>query len=347
MNGNSSRLPLLLVIFLLATGLIYLFENFLPAGRGGSLLFTLLFWVSIVEGAIAVVAAGEITTGKWVKPYRRELLSLYPFLIFLALLFVVFIPRVKYYPWTNEPGLWLNENLFVARSILLLLIAFFAARKFAKEALQDSPRKTFWGVIYLFVFVTSQTSVAFDWVMSLEYPWYSTLFGGYFFIEAFYAGLAMAGIFTFVFRKSLLEKFGEDFENARRDMATLLFAFATFWGAQFYTQYIVIWYGNIPEEVFMVVERISHSPWRELSYTFIFLLFVVPFVVFISKKMKANYYVFLTISLIVWLGLAMERFVLVGPQLAFGFLPFVLEMLLTGAVFLFMVKIRDSLLLVR
>ncbi len=344
MNGKSSKLPILTVIFLVTTGIVFLLENYLPSGKGGSLLFVMLFWVAIVEGSIAVVAAGEVTTGKWIKPYRKDLLSVYPFLLLLAFMFVVFIPRIKYYPWIHEPGWWMNQALFAVRSIVLLLLAFLTAWRFAKEALNDGPRKTFWGVVYLFVFITSQTSVAFDWVMSLEYPWYSTLFGGYFFIEAFYAALAFGGILTFIRRQAYLKEFPQSFEKAHYDLATLLFGFATFWGAQFYTQYIVIWYGNLPEEVFLVVDRISRSPWRELSYSFIVILFVIPFVTFIFRKAKASYTVFLIISILVWIGILIERFVLISPQLHVTPVTLILEGGLTTLVFLYMFKNRESFL---
>jgi len=344
MNGKSSKLPILTVVFLITAGIVFLFEQFLPSGKGGSLLYVILFWVAIVEGSIAVVAAGEVTTGKWIKPYRKDLLSVYPFLLLLTFLFIIFIPRIKYYPWIHEPGWWMNVELFAARSIFLLLLAFAAAWRFAKEVLNEGPRKSFWAIVYLFVFITSQTSVAFDWVMSLEYPWYSTLFGAYFFIEAFYAALAFGGILTYLRREAYLKEYPQFFDKSRYDLATLLFGFATFWGAQFYTQYIVIWYGNLPEEVFLLADRISRSPWRELSYSFIIILFVIPFITFIFRKAKASYTVFLIISVLVWVGLLIERLVLISPRLQVNPITLILEGGLTAVVFIYMFKNRESLL---
>ncbi len=342
MRETNSKLLQFTIVFLVASALVYLIEYFIPSGKGGSLLFNLLFWVSIIEGAIAVVAAAEVTNGKWIAPYKHDLLGVYPLLLLVTFLFVAFIPRIEFYPWIHEPGIWLNKNLFIIRCILFLLAAFYSAHLFARETLRGGPKKRFYAVIYLFVYVISQTSVAFDWVMSLNYPWYSTLFGGYFFIEAFYTGLALGGILTYVYFQRYQQI--EGFPKAQMDMATLLFAFSVFWGSQFYTQYLVIWYGNLPEEVSLIVHRISHSPTREFSYLIIVLLFVVPFLTLISRKLKANPRFLLFISLVVWLGIAIERLVLIGPVLTVHPIPLIIEFALVGGLFLWVFRQRDQFL---
>jgi hypothetical protein len=344
MNERKSKLPVLWILIVITAVLIFILETFLPSGQGGSLLFNLTFWIALVEGSIAVVAASEISNGKWLKPFKRELLSVYPLLPIFAILFLIFIPRVENFPWSHEEGIWLNKNLFIFRSILFPLIAFVSARKFSIESLKESPKQNFYGVIYILVFVTSQTSVAFDWIMSLEYPWFSTLFGGLLFIEAFYMGLGLGGVFIFVYHKYYKEAYPDTFEKSRMDVATLLFAFATFWGAQFYTQYLVIWYGNIPEEVSMIAYRVASSPLREFSYLMVVFLFVIPFVTFLSRKLKANYTVFLLISLVVWAGVSIHRLVFIAPRLSTSPLLLIVEFILIGILFIYVVKNREDLI---
>lgn len=345
MSNSNGILTKLAVIFLVATGLFYILEYVLPAGQGGALLFNLLFWIAIVEGSIAIVAIGEVTTGKWVKPYRRELLSVYPMLPLFALLFIVFIPRLEFYPWTKQPGIWLHENLFIARHIIQIIVVFFIARRFAKESINEGPRRTFWGVVYLLAFVISMTGVAFDWLMSLEYPWFSTLFGALFFIEAVYCGLALAGMFTFFNRDKFILSSGEDvFDSARMDVATLLYAFAIFWASQFYTQYLVIWYGNIPEEVSLIYYRTQDSPMREFFYSVVAFNFLIPFVTFTYRKMKANYAVFLIISVVVWIGIAVERLVIIVPRLDINPLFLIIEFVIIGLIVLYVIRSREKFL---
>jgi hypothetical protein len=345
MNERKSKYPMLFILSLAVAGLIFLLEKFLPSGQGGSLLYNMAFWIAIVEGSIAVVAGAELANGKWIKPFKREMLSVYPLLPLFALLFLIFSPNVKYFPWTDHTGIWLNENLFIIRSVLLPLLAFLSAWKFADESLKDGKRKNVYGVIYILVFVTSQTSVAFDWVMSLEYPWFSTLFGGLFFIESFYAGLGLGGILIFFYHKYYKEAFPEDFERCRMDMATLLFAFATFWGAQFYTQYLVIWYGNIPEEISMIYHRVESPVLRVFSYGMVFLLFVVPFLTFLFIKVKANYMGFLLIALVVWAGVSVHRLVFIAPRLSTSPLLLIMEFVLLGFLLIYIIRNRDYLAL--
>lgn len=341
MSGIQTKLA---IAFVVVTGLIYVLEYFLPAGQGGALLFNMLFWIGIVEGSIAVIAVGEVTNGRWVKPYRQELLSVYPLILLFGLLFIIFIPRLGHYPWTEQPGFWLNKNLFIARHVIQLIVVFFIARRFARESLNEGPRRAFWGVVYLLAFVISMTGVAFDWLMSLEYPWFSTLFGGLFFIEAFYCGLALAGMFTFFYREKFLSSFGEPFEKARMDMATLLFAFAIFWASQFYTQYLVIWYGDIPEEVSLIYYRTLSSPMKEFFYSVIAFNFIIPFITFTFRKMKANYLVFLIISIVVWIGIAVERLVIIVPRLSINPLILIVEFVIIGLMMIYVIRKRDSFL---
>lgn len=344
MSNSNGVLIRLAIIFVVITGLFYVLEYFLPAGHGGALLFNMLFWIGIVEGSIAVVAVGEVTTGKWVKPYRKELLSVYPLILLFGLLFIVFIPRLEHYPWTEQPGIWLNKNLFIARHIIQIIVVFFIARRFARESINEGPKRSYWGVVYLLAFAISMTGVAFDWLMSLEYPWVSTLFGALFFIEAFYCALALAGMFTFFNREKYLSDYGESFNGARMDMATLLFAFAIFWASQFYTQYLVIWYGNIPEEVSLIYYRTLHSPMREFFYSVIAFNFLVPFITFTFRKMKANYLVFLIISIVVWIGIAVERLVIIEPRLSINPLILIVEFIIIGLLMIYVIRKRDNFL---
>jgi hypothetical protein len=156
----------------------------------GSILYSMLFFVGLAQGPLAIVAAADIVKSKWVDPYRRELLSVRHMMLFIAVLFAIFAltGKIHLYDWSHHQNAWLNQQFFVIRNIVLLLLSWIVAGKFAKESLNDSPGKSTWGVFWVLMFVFNQTVVAFDWVMSLDYPWISTLFGAYFFVEAFYGG---------------------------------------------------------------------------------------------------------------------------------------------------------------
>ena len=166
---------------------------------GASLLWTMLFFVAISQGPIAVLAATEIAGSGWARPYKRAMLSVRHMIPMTGILFLVFALTGKVeelYLWTEHPNAWLDTTFFTARNVLLPILAWMVAGKYAKESLGEGSKKTMWALFWVFTYVIGQSIVAFDWVMSLEYPWISTLFGAYFFVEAFYGGLAFAAIFT-------------------------------------------------------------------------------------------------------------------------------------------------------
>ena len=98
-----------------------------------------------------------------------------------------------------------------------------------------------------------------------------------------------------------------------KDLAILLFGFSLLWAGLFYSQFLVIWYGNIPEEVSFLVTRLSSSPLRELTASILILYFFVPFFVLLPGRSKTNPYVLFAVSLSVLLGILVERFVFLAP----------------------------------
>lgn len=342
MTRLQMRLRALMIIFVIIVCIITFIEYSLRTSANGSLLLVLSFWVALVEGCVALAAIGEITKAKWLLPIKKELLSTYPFLLIFSFLFLLLSFHMKIYPWTGEEGFWLNRQFFLARNFLFLILTYLSARKFAAESERESINRNSYAVIYLLIFAASQSLVAFDWVMSLAYPWVSTLFGGYFFVESIYSGIALAGIFYFsLCRKSSRELFNQ-IEPRLKDISTLLFGFSLLWVGLFYSQFLVIWYGNIPEETSFIIQRISKSPFIELSYLVLLILFLVPFVVLISMKVKVNPYVILIISILVLAGIFAERFLIIAPIIPLN--PYALVIEFSGIAFLFVLQVinRES-----
>ncbi len=345
MNGAKLNWRTLLIATAVISVFAYLLENVLLAAQGGALLVTLLFWVTLAHGPITVVAAADIVNGKWIKPYKREMLSVYPFGLVIPFLFLAFSPNVKHYVWFHDQGVWLNSTFFIVRNVVLLLITFFFARKFALESIKEGPRKSTYAVWYVLAYVITHTIIAFDWVMSMEYPWISTLFGAYFFVEAFYAGIAFGGVMTFInYARFTSEYPVKVFKKAQMDMGTLLFGFSVFWAYQFYSQYLVIWYGNLPEEVSFLARRVASSPMREFAYSVIVLLFLVPFVTLLFRKLKGSPGFLLCIALVIYTGLLIERILYVVPHFTVNPLLTIIEFALVGGLFAFIVQSRSHFL---
>jgi hypothetical protein len=307
----------LAILFVLAGALMALLAMSPLEGKGGSLLLALLFWVAVVEGCIAAAAAGTMVNARWVDSVKRELFSVSPLLLLLSFLLLLLIPFVDTYPWAGQPGIWLRKEFFICRNLAFLLLAYVTAGWFAASA-ECGVRKKLPAAVYLFVFVVSQSLTAFDLVMSLEYPWVSTLLGGYFFIESIYGGFAVSAILCVLTHGKPTGAADPKNRSDLKDLAILMFGFSLLWAGLFFAQYLTIWYGNLPEEVSFIARRMSASPLRELSVAILFLLFFLPFPVLLPTRAKTNPYVVSAVSLLILSGILVERYVFLAPVVRIG-----------------------------
>jgi hypothetical protein len=289
------------------------------------------------------VAAVETAHGKWIRPLKPILLSTYPLVLLIAALFLLMAGKMEHYGWVRAEaqGLWFDQTFFLVRNVGVLLVVFLLARKFASESLRESEKKTTWAVLYLFAFVVSQSMVAFDWVMPLEYPWINTLMGGFFFVEALYTGIALAGLLLFVIYRSTSAQAFEPYRKVSRDVATMMFGFSMLWAGLFYAQYLVTWYGNIPEEASFLLYRLAHAPWRQLCFAVIPMMFAIPFLTLISRQNKYNPYVVLAVSLVVLGGVFVERCVMLGPRINIQPWVLIVEFAAMAALFYFVFIVRN------
>ena len=278
-------------------------------GTSVSLLMAMLFWVAVTQGCVALVAAAELSNAKWIVPLKGRLLAVYPSLLIFPFIFYLWGRHIDLYKSVGEGKGWLDPGFFLWRNVILLAVVFVLAHFYVQASMGERSNRKVLAVLYLFSFVACQSLVAFDWVMSLEYPWISTLFGGYFFVEAMYAAMAVAGLLCFF----LVKKRREEFQVPMTDNATLTFGFSLFWAGLFFSQYLVIWYGNIPEEVSFLAKRVTESPLKELSVLVLLFLFIIPFLVFMYPPSKRTRATMAVVSLIILAGIFIERLVFLMP----------------------------------
>jgi hypothetical protein len=162
----------------------------------------------------------------------------------------------------------------------------------------------------LIVYAVVMTMLSFDWIMSLEPHWYSTLFGGFFFMGAFWGGIALT-VRLSVFFKWQDEEMDEMIGSSQlHDLGKLSFAFTVFWGYLFFSQYLPIWYAKLPWEQTFIILR-SSPPWSTLSAIWIVLCFVIPFTALIGRapKMRPGWLGFFTGIILIGLWLQMYLFI--------------------------------------
>lgn len=184
----------------------------------------------------------------------------------------------------------------------------------AAEEERSYQRMTRMAPVLVLAFVVVMTVLAFDWAMSLEPHWFSTLFGGWFFMGAFWGGLAATAVAA-VWLKGKAPEFDKHIGSAVLwDLGKLVFAFTVFWTYLFWSQYIVIWYGKLPWEQAWVATR-AGEPWGGLSVAVIVLCFVVPFAGLLGVRPKKTGKVLQAFALVVLVGLWLWHYMLVFPSL--------------------------------
>ncbi len=307
--------------------IIFLLDIFAP---DASILPALLFWAAAAQGLIALVVAADLSNAGWITPIRDRLLLVQPLLLLPVFGFLFFaINHLQVYPWHGGDHAWLSPGFFIARNIALLLLMYVFSLLYLRALRSSDPRKGLYGVLYILFFVAGQSLMGIDWVMSFEAPWISTLFGAYFFIEAFYVGIGLMAVITaLLYRQS-----ATDYRKPLRDSGNLILGFALLWAGQLFAQYLTIWYGNLPEEVSYVYKRFMFSPYEELSYLVVICLFLLPFVIMFSSKVKQMPKVIMGIAGLIFIGYYVEKLVFLLPDTHLSPVFVVLQTLVFGVPF--------------
>ena len=159
--------------------------------------------------------------------------------------------------------------------------------------------------------------------MSLEAHWFSTIFGIYTFAGLFQATMASMLLFIFYIRKKgLLHGYVD--ENHIHDLGKFLFAFTVFWAYIAFSQYMLIWYANLPEETIFFMPR-SHGSWVWVSLSLIVFKFIVPFIALLSRRAKRNPAMLGSVAVLILIMQFVDLYWLIYPnlnpehELIFGF----------------------------
>jgi len=242
-------------------------------------LVNFLFWSGISQAGVVFSAVLYVTGAQWGKPIRKIAEAMVAFLPLSVLLFPVLLWGLDIlFPWIHGPitrlhgaiaeerALWLHAPFHVVRDGIALLLLAGLSLVFVYYSLVGRERTArLLSPILLILYGVVYTLLAFDLVMALDPHWISTLFGWYFFVGNFLAGLAAIAILVvLIHRYFALE--GRITPSLFHDLGKLIFGFSLFWVYLFWSQYLTIWYGNLPEETEYIIIRVKEFPWVYLSW---------------------------------------------------------------------------------
>lgn len=312
-----------------------------------------IFFLGIAQGGVVLAAAIRLTNGKWGGPIMRlgESFSAYMPMGFLTMLVLLVGGIWSYLPWTSHPderlAAYLNVPFLYIRTLGGIALFWWLSNKLAKtslrmdahkmlpyvpEALKGTYEKLAEGwrgddeeqkrysheVSHLspqiaLTFAVFFSVLGWDFIMMLTPHWISALFGWFVYAAAFLSGVCMVAFLATQVRT----KYGlESYINSNHfwDIGKVIFAWSIFWVYLFWSQYLPIWYANMPEETGYVFLRME-EPWRAWGFAVFIMIFAVPFLGMLNKTSKANPMLLMSFTILIMAGVWLERHVLVMPSL--------------------------------
>lgn len=222
-----------------------------------------------------------------------------------------------FFYWPLEKGTF--PVFFIVRMVLFFGFWVFFFNKLKSLSQQEdlhggdsywyAMRK--WSAIFLVFFAVSSSMSAWDWVMSIDTHWFSTLFGWYVFASWFVAGLSAITLFIlFLKDRGYLEMVNQ---NHIHDMGKFVFAFSIFWTYIWFSQFLLIYYANIPEESVYFIERLSSDVYGSFIYVNIGLNFVLPFFVLMTRDAKRHGVFLKLVCALILVGHWIDFFLMIQP----------------------------------
>ena len=319
-----------------------------------ALLVNTMFFGGIALGGLAFSVIFTVTNAKWGRPIKRLAEAMGAFIPIGALLLcLLFFGADHLFEWMDHDRVihtkagWLNfpffiirnvafMGLFVAGSIFYLRTVIrpdiglagklggsgntFADRVGKNYGQQDEEQvraekkaKPLATILALLFFLLS-TLLAFDWMMSLDQEWFSTMFGAQYAISNLIGAAAALLIISGIARNNY--QLDEYISLGRyHDLAKLTFALCALWTYLVFSQILVIWYGDIPEETPFLILRMQSVEWGWMFWVLFFLMFFIPFFGLMSRTACRSIRFSRLIAVVVFVGAWLEKYFLIVPSI--------------------------------
>ena len=303
-----------------------------------NILVNSFFFLGIALASTFFIAVQYAAEAAWATALKRVFEAIGTFLPFAAIaIIIVFAAGSMHwhhiYHWMAEgitleghenydeiiagKAAYLNQPFFWIRTLVYLGVWIYFTRLFRKRSLEedlvDGTKLHFKNIsasafFLVFFAVTSSTS-AWDWIMSIDSHWFSTLFGWYTFSGMWISGIIVMILLTLHLKsRGHLEAVNE---NHLHDLGKWMFAISFLWSYLWFSQFMLIWYANIPEEVSYYISRIDN--YRGIFFATFLINFALPMLFLMARDSKRNRKYLVAIGLIIFIGHWMDVFVMVMP----------------------------------
>ena len=327
---------------LMAIGLIALIYGFSTDAHRAwpSLLFNNYFFIGIAVFGVFFVAKQYVSEAGWsivLKRVPEAVMSALP-VMSLIMLFIMFASIMHWnhiYHWLHEGIMdpasdhydkiiagkeaYLNGSFFIIRTIIYLLgWNYFAKKLRALSVLEDkvvgtaihfkSVSTSAWFMVF---FAVTSAMASWDWIMSIDPHWFSTIFGWYVFAEWGAIGFTTILLFTlYLKRQGYLEDVNE---NHIHDLGKWIFAMSLVWTYMWFSQFMLIWYANIPEEVTYFMARLEVENYKFLFWFSMIINFIAPIILLMSRDAKRNNGRLIFVGCVILIGHWINSYLLVTP----------------------------------
>jgi hypothetical protein len=225
--------------------------------------------------------------------------------------------KAVYFFWPGEAGGF--PIFFIARMVIFFGMWYWFFSMIKKNMLAedlDADIKHWYknrsiSAWFLIFFAVSSSVAAWDWVMSIDTHWFSTMFGWYVFASWWVTALAMITLIVVYLKEAGYLKVVN--ANHLHDLGKFVFAFSIFWTYIWFSQFLLIYYAHIPEETVYFIERMSTSPYSWIFYTNLILNFVLPFLLLMTRDAKRHYAMLKLVCPIIIVGHWFDFFNMVTP----------------------------------
>lgn len=317
-SGKFRIIALGLILIGIVAMLIGFFTH--PDRAWVNLLLNNYYFLSLAIGAAFFFSLQYITQSGWSSMFKRipEAMMMYlPVAGIIAVALLFGLPKI--YHWAH-PGAaehdallahkapYLNITFFSIRVVVFFALWILLSQVLRRFSLKEDveggmeyfKKSEFWSKVFIFVLAITFTLASFDYIMSIDAHWYSTIFSLKNFVAAFYHGAVI--ITLIVILLSERGYFPQLNESHLLDFSRYIFMLSIVWGYLYFSQFMLIWYGNIPEETSYFAFRWNDPTFKILFFANIVLNWFLPFIILLSRKADRSKFMLKIVCVILILG---------------------------------------------